>query len=229
MDFSHQFYQDEHDVDLSQFPSTNLITDSLFVDLFCPPMMKDLEPVEAPQRLPSDDQHVIMIPAPSPPPLIVKEERAETDEKQQKEDILDPKIIERVVKVEPVDLNTLLTKASKRGRKRKTSAEAAAVDELVEHESDEYRRKRLRNNIAVRKSRERAKMRHEDTQHKLLELAKENQNQRQVIATIQRDFGELEKRTNATQKRFEDLRKMNVRLRQFISNLPPEYQPKFTF
>ena len=114
--------------------------------------------------------------------------------------------------MEPVDLNSLLTKASKRGRKRKTSAEAAAVDELVEHESDEYRRKRLRNNIAVRKSRERAKMRHEDTQHKLLELAKENQNQRRVIATIQQDFSELEKRTNATQKRFEGMRHFYTKL-----------------
>ena len=88
MDFSHQFYQEEHDVDLSQFPSTNLITDSLFVDLFCPPMMKDLEAPIEPQRLPSDDQHVIMIPAPSPPPLIVKEERADTEEKQ-KQGIVD--------------------------------------------------------------------------------------------------------------------------------------------
>ena len=84
-------------------------------------------------------------------------------------------MLERVIKVEPVDLNQLLTKASRRGRKRKTVEEELEADMAVEVEGDEYRKKRLRNNIAVRKSRERAKVRHEDTQQKLVELADENQ------------------------------------------------------
>ena len=97
-----------------------------------------------------------------------------------------------VVKSEPVDLATLLSKASKRGRKRKSSEEKNGGDPELTEEMDEYRRKRLRNNIAVRKSRERAKLRQEDTQQKLIELANENAQQQALINTVKKDLTSLE-------------------------------------
>lgn len=138
-------------------------------------------------------------------------------------------MVDRVIKVEPLDLNQLLAKSSRRGRKRKTSEEKRSAETEVEGESDDYRRKRLRNNIAVRKSRERAKVRHEDTQQKLLELATDNLNQKKLITTIKTDYDGLETRLTTVQGRLEDILKLNVRLRQFIFNLPPEFQPKFSF
>jgi len=138
-------------------------------------------------------------------------------------------MVDRVIKQEPLDLTQLLAKTSRRGRKRKNTEEKQAVEDEIEKESDEYRRKRLRNNIAVRKSRERAKMRHEDTQHKLLELATDNVNQKKLIHTIQTDYSGLEKKIDTIQQRLAETVKLNVRMRQFIINLPPEYQPKFSF
>ncbi|KAK7884388.1 hypothetical protein WMY93_027511 [Mugilogobius chulae] len=44
----------------------------------------------------------------------------------------------------------------------------------LDKDSDEYRLRRERNNLAVRKSRDKAKMRNLETQHKVLELAAEN-------------------------------------------------------
>ena len=95
-----------------------------------------------------------------------------------------------------MDLATLLSKASKRGRKRKSSEEKSVAESEVGEEMDEYRRKRLRNNIAVRKSRERAKMRQEDTQQKLIELANENAQQQALIATVKNDLTSLEVNIN---------------------------------
>lgn len=45
----------------------------------------------------------------------------------------------------------------------------------VDKASDEYRRRRERNNIAVRKSREKAKMRSRETEEKVKLLVKENE------------------------------------------------------
>ena len=81
----------------------------------------------------------------------------------------------------------------------------------------------------MRKSRERAKLRHEDTQTKLIELAKENNCQKALIGTIKGDYDKLESKMNLANQRLEDMLRLNVRLRQFISNLPVEYQPKFSF
>ncbi|MEE6464055.1 hypothetical protein FKM82_006153 [Ascaphus truei] len=57
--------------------------------------------------------------------------------------------------------------------------------------SPEYRQRRERNNIAVRKSRDKAKKRNVDTQHKLLELSSENEKLHKRIELLTRDLTSL--------------------------------------
>uniref|UniRef100_A0A8C5WEQ3 CCAAT/enhancer-binding protein n=1 Tax=Leptobrachium leishanense TaxID=445787 RepID=A0A8C5WEQ3_9ANUR len=57
--------------------------------------------------------------------------------------------------------------------------------------SPEYRQRRERNNIAVRKSRDKAKRRNIDMQQKLLELSSENDKLHKRIELLSRDLGNL--------------------------------------
>ncbi|XP_019403367.1 PREDICTED: CCAAT/enhancer-binding protein delta [Crocodylus porosus] len=57
--------------------------------------------------------------------------------------------------------------------------------------SPEYRQRRERNNIAVRKSRDKAKRRNQEMQHKLLELSAENERLHKKIEQLTRDLGSL--------------------------------------
>ncbi|XP_069099750.1 CCAAT/enhancer-binding protein beta [Pleurodeles waltl] len=57
--------------------------------------------------------------------------------------------------------------------------------------SDEYRMRRERNNIAVRKSRDKAKMRNMETQHKVLELTAENERLQRKVEQLSRELGTL--------------------------------------
>nr|XP_042133045.1 CCAAT/enhancer-binding protein beta [Peromyscus maniculatus bairdii] len=62
-----------------------------------------------------------------------------------------------------------------------------AVDKL----SDEYKMRRERNNIAVRKSRDKAKMRNLETQHKVLELTAENERLQKKVEQLSRELSTL--------------------------------------
>ena len=62
-----------------------------------------------------------------------------------------------MIKSEPVDIEELTKKRSRRGRKRKTTESENELTLSYEREDNEYKRKRLRNNIAVRKSRDKGK------------------------------------------------------------------------
>lgn len=61
----------------------------------------------------------------------------------------------------------------------------------VDKNSDEYRRRRERNNIAVRKSREKAKQRSRDTERRVSDLAKENDNLRKRVDTLTKELAFL--------------------------------------
>lgn len=58
----------------------------------------------------------------------------------------------------------------------------------VDKNSDEYRRRRERNNIAVRKSREKAKMRSLDTERKVSQLTRENDGLRKRVEYLNKEL-----------------------------------------
>lgn len=61
----------------------------------------------------------------------------------------------------------------------------------VDKNSSEYRLRRERNNVAVRKSRDKAKMRNAETQQKVLELAVDNERLRQKVEHLSRELDTL--------------------------------------
>nr|ACN59219.1 CCAAT/enhancer binding protein alpha [Xenopus tropicalis] len=61
----------------------------------------------------------------------------------------------------------------------------------VDKSSSEYRVRRERNNIAVRKSRDKAKMRNAETQHKVIELSTENDKLRKRVEQLSRELETL--------------------------------------
>ncbi|CAG5079491.1 Oidioi.mRNA.OKI2018_I69.PAR.g9265.t1.cds [Oikopleura dioica] len=129
-------------------------------------------------------------------------------------------LVSNMIKSEPVDIEELTKKRSKRGRKRKSTESENELTRAYDRESNEYKKKRLRNNIAVRKSRDKAKQRQMEIQHKLMELAEENKSQKQVIAKLKEDFDKLESCFKDRNSRLEESIKLNVRMRQFINDLP---------
>ncbi|XP_013788770.1 CCAAT/enhancer-binding protein-like [Limulus polyphemus] len=61
----------------------------------------------------------------------------------------------------------------------------------VDKSSDEYRRRRERNNIAVRKSREKAKQRSRDTERRVSELSRENESLRSRVELLTKELNVL--------------------------------------
>ncbi|KAJ3593233.1 hypothetical protein NHX12_005568 [Muraenolepis orangiensis] len=61
----------------------------------------------------------------------------------------------------------------------------------VDKNSQEYRMRRERNNVAVRKSRDKAKMRNVETQHKVVELASDNERLRKRVEHLTRELDTL--------------------------------------
>ncbi|KAK5864245.1 hypothetical protein PBY51_001204 [Eleginops maclovinus] len=68
----------------------------------------------------------------------------------------------------------------------------------LDKDSDEYRVRRERNNLAVRKSRDKAKMRNLETQHKVLELAAENDRLQKRVEQLSRELSTLRNLLSAT-------------------------------
>lgn len=62
---------------------------------------------------------------------------------------------------------------------------------MLDKASDEYRRRRERNNIAVRKSREKAKQRSRDTERKVSELNRENDSLRKKVELLTKELAVL--------------------------------------
>lgn len=77
----------------------------------------------------------------------------------------------------------------------------------VDKGSDEYKKRRERNNVAVRKSREKAKMRSRETERRVAELSKENQYYRTKYEELSREFNVLKSlllKTGLTEQVIED-------------------------
>ncbi|XP_070963660.1 CCAAT/enhancer-binding protein beta-like [Oncorhynchus clarkii lewisi] len=68
----------------------------------------------------------------------------------------------------------------------------------LEKNSEEYKQRRERNNLAVRKSRDKAKMRNTETQHKVLELAAENDRLQKRVEQLSRELATLRNLLSAT-------------------------------
>uniref|UniRef100_A0A3Q0S068 CCAAT enhancer binding protein beta n=1 Tax=Amphilophus citrinellus TaxID=61819 RepID=A0A3Q0S068_AMPCI len=68
----------------------------------------------------------------------------------------------------------------------------------LDKDSDEYRMRRERNNLAVRKSRDKAKLRNLETQHKVLELAAENDRLQKRVEQLSRELATLRNLLSAT-------------------------------
>ncbi|XP_061694956.1 CCAAT/enhancer-binding protein delta [Syngnathoides biaculeatus] len=78
---------------------------------------------------------------------------------------------------------------SAKGSPRKSGREKSK--KAVDRFSVEYRQRRERNNIAVRKSRDKAKMRNLEMQQKLIELSSENDRLHKTIEQLTRELGGL--------------------------------------
>ncbi|XP_019734497.1 CCAAT/enhancer-binding protein delta [Hippocampus comes] len=78
---------------------------------------------------------------------------------------------------------------SAKGSPRKSVREK--TKKAVDRFSMEYRQRRERNNIAVRKSRDKAKMRNLEMQQKLIELSSENDRLHKTIEQLTRELGGL--------------------------------------
>ncbi|XP_049637307.1 CCAAT/enhancer-binding protein beta [Suncus etruscus] len=70
-------------------------------------------------------------------------------------------------------------------------AAKSKAKKAVDKHSDEYKIRRERNNIAVRKSRDKAKMRNLETQHKVLELTAENERLQKKVEQLSRELSTL--------------------------------------
>ncbi|XP_056129680.1 CCAAT/enhancer-binding protein beta [Lampris incognitus] len=68
----------------------------------------------------------------------------------------------------------------------------------LDKDSEEYKLRRERNNLAVRKSRDKAKMRNLETQHKVLELAAENDRLQKRVEQLSRELTTLRNLLSAT-------------------------------
>merc|ERR1711953_435280 len=113
-----------------------------------------------------------------------------------------------VVKSELIDVDEIsnVSRKSKRGRKRKTTESENELTKQYKTENDEYRKKRLRNNIAVRKSRDKAKQRQMEQQSKLIALANENNRLKSVIVKMKEDSENKEKLISSQVKTIDSLR-----------------------
>lgn len=68
----------------------------------------------------------------------------------------------------------------------------------LDKDSEEYKMRRERNNLAVRKSRDKAKLRNLETQHKVLELAAENDRLQKRVEQLSRELATLRNLLSAT-------------------------------
>ncbi|EFB26678.1 hypothetical protein PANDA_000797 [Ailuropoda melanoleuca] len=83
------------------------------------------------------------------------------------------------------------TSSSSRGRAAAVFWVKSKAKKTVDKHSDEYKIRRERNNIAVRKSRDKAKMRNLETQHKVLELTAENERLQKKVEQLSRELSTL--------------------------------------
>ncbi|XP_066500914.1 CCAAT/enhancer-binding protein beta [Hoplias malabaricus] len=88
--------------------------------------------------------------------------------------------------------------SSKSGKNTAAPSSSGKGKKRLDKDSDEYRLRRERNNLAVRKSRDKAKMRNLETQHKVLELAAENERLQKRVEQLSRELATLRNLLSAT-------------------------------
>lgn len=76
-------------------------------------------------------------------------------------------------------------------KKVKSTSTKASKRKACDKASEEYRQKRERNNIAVRKSRSKSKMKHLETEVRVTELTNENEKLRSKVVLLQRELAAL--------------------------------------
>ncbi|KAJ8401375.1 hypothetical protein AAFF_G00386060 [Aldrovandia affinis] len=84
------------------------------------------------------------------------------------------------------------------GRSRSPLSHKSKGKKHLDRNSDEYKVRRERNNVAVRKSRDKAKMRNVETQYKVLELAAENERLQKRVEQLSRELSTLRNLLAAT-------------------------------
>ncbi|KAM8839026.1 CCAAT/enhancer-binding protein delta [Synchiropus picturatus] len=199
---AHAIYDDESAIDFSQYiesmtavPNLELCNDELFLDLFNTVKQEKAELCSmaggAPQPLPAaytdGALHKLYGGA------AIKQESDWSDSDGSSSF---PAQIETCAQTsvslptgQPTPPSTPEPASSSRSSPRKMGRDKAkkAVDRL----SVEYRQRRERNNIAVRKSRDKAKMRNLEMQQKLLELSSENDRLHKTIEQLTRELSGL--------------------------------------
>lgn len=97
-------------------------------------------------------------------------------------------LLPALVKARPIDLNEY---PKKRQANCEDESGPAKRSKPISKESDEYKMKRERNNVAVRKSRDKAKIKSIETQKKVSELSSENSRLRDRVAELTHELNTL--------------------------------------
>ena len=131
--------------------------------------------------------------------------------------------MESILSDDPLELTTHVELSpEKRGRKRKLSEKSEIEALELKPELNDYRQKRIRyllsfliiinhsyrNNIAVRKSRKRSKLRAEKINSKLIELVAESDKLQEMIAHIQQQSLVYESKTKRAERQIDETEKV---------------------
>merc|ERR1712026_234543 len=101
-----------------------------------------------------------------------------------------------LVQLEKSELNAEQAQKVGSTHKNMMKSPRCKVRKTIEKGSEEYMIKRERNNVAVRKSRTKAKLKHIETQMRVGELTEENDQLRNRIATLQKELNALKSFTS---------------------------------
>ena len=103
-------------------------------------------------------------------------------------------------------------------KKIKTSRGSSAKAPTMREIDDEYQKKRERNNIAVRKSRKKAKEKIEETRQRVVDLSKENDDLRSKVSLLQKELNVLRSLFANGGITLPNATELNVQLSNGISN-----------
>ncbi|XP_070576047.1 CCAAT/enhancer-binding protein epsilon-like [Ptychodera flava] len=205
-----ELYQNEGSIDLTSYldpgASSTVKSDDLFRELGFPPTSTVNDPPNSEGTLPE----LIKVNHPKPEcstedtgymPQIGRARNSETDESENQRQI--------VVKTEKVELDTsghccqenngkpyesasqtTSTVPGTRNQLKSAPPGKAIVKgkRLIDKESDEYRQRRQRNNVAVRKSREKTKQKQQETQQKVSQLQEENERLQKKVELLSKEL-----------------------------------------
>ena len=96
---------------------------------------------------------------------------------------------DNVISIVPAE-STSAAQSTSDGRPNPLKARSAGKSRrrMPQKDSEEYKERRERNNIAVRKSRDKAKTRHKETEGKVVELTKKNDELQKKVDLLQKEL-----------------------------------------